>query len=253
MSKKSQKILPFGLANFSSYVLLLNLALGCGVFDSGGGSNKTANGDASQKIGGKFTPQAATGGASLAGYWVWEKRVEGSAEQKGDVDKGQMKIALGGENHKCHYVWNETTGSDFHTECTYAIDGDTLTWTASKGAGVATAGYSCAHPGWTSWNDRPATQFSRFKMDGDRLWVGVNTYWGFGGGVNNVPQNGSLKRFPFWESKGQATTLESWIVFKRVTKAEWFSTYAISTNCQGSAAACETLKGCGSGEKSYVD
>lgn len=189
----------------------------------------------------------------LDGYWVWEKRVQGEAVQQGNVDKGQMKLAFGGSNAKCHYIWNETTGSDFHTTCTYTVSGDLVVFTAPAKAGGKAEGYSCAHPDWTSWSDRPAVEYARFKLVGDRLWIGVNTYWGFGGGVEGVPANGSLKRFPFWESQSQAQRLESWIVFKPVSKAEWFSKYAISTNCQGSAEVCAKLPGCGAGEKPYVE
>jgi hypothetical protein len=191
--------------------------------------------------------------AMLNGYWLWEKRVEGSSEQSGNIDKGQMKVAFNAENSKCHYIWNEVSGSDFHTECKFTLKDDLLVFEAPKGTDASTAGFSCAHPDWTSWNDRPNIQYSRMKVVGDRLWLGVNTYWGFGGGVNNVPTNGSLKRFPFWESQNQAETLNSWIVFKPVTKSEWFSKYAISTNCQGSPEVCSKLKGCGSGEKPYID
>jgi hypothetical protein len=190
---------------------------------------------------------------ALDGYWVWEKRMFGNTPQSGGIDKGQMKMAFGRGNKKCHYLWNETSGSDFHTECTYSIRNDMITLIAPAGKGAKTAGYSCAHPGWTSWNDRPAAQYSRYKFVDDRLWMGVNTYWGFGGGVDKVPPNGSLKRFPFWESLSQASKLESWIVFKQVSKEEWFTKYAISTKCQGSAEACASLPGCGSGVKPYVD
>ena len=193
------------------------------------------------------------GSSQLNGYWVWEKRVEGTADQTGNIDKGQMKMAFSSDKSKCHYLWNEVTGSDFHTECKFIVKGDLLVLEAAKGIDASTSGYSCAHPDWTSWNDRPNIQYSRFKIVGDRLWLGVNTYWGFGGGVKDVPQNGSLKRFPFWESQTQAETLVSWIVFKPVSKADWFLKYAISTNCQGSADKCDKLKGCGAGEKPYIE
>ena len=64
-----------------------------------------------------------TAPSAIAGFWVWEQRVEGTAVQSGPVDKGQMKVAFGTGNGKCHYLWNETTGSDFHTECTFAVQG----------------------------------------------------------------------------------------------------------------------------------
>ncbi len=193
------------------------------------------------------------GGDPLRGYWVWERRVEGEVEQMGEVDRGQMKIAFGTGNDRCHYIWNEITGSDFHTECTYDVLGDLVTLTAPADPDGTAAGYSCAHPDWVSWNDRPAVQFSRYKFVGDRLWMGVNTYWGFGGRVRDVRGNNSLKRFPFWESQSQAERLESWIVFKPVTRAEWFTTYAISTRCQGNAMVCAQWPGCGAGDKPYVD
>jgi hypothetical protein len=164
------------------------------------------------------------------------------------LDAGQMKIAFGTGNNKCHYIWNETTGSDFHTECTYPVSGDMATYTAPADPDNTAAGYSCAHPDWTSWNDRPAVQWGRYKFVGDRLWLGVNAYWG---GANG--DNGSCKRFPFWESEGQAQTEEAWIVFKPVTRAEWYSTYAISTNCQGTPQVCAQWSGCGAGDKGYVD
>jgi hypothetical protein len=173
--------------------------------------------------------------------------------QSGDIDRGQMKLAFGDGNSACHYIWNETTGSDFHTECHYSIDGDMVTFEAAADADGTAAGYSCAHPDWTSWNDRPATEWGRYRIVGDRLWIGVNTYWGFGGGVESVPSNGSLKRFPFWESEGQAISAESWIVFKPVTREEWYTTYAISTRCQGSPEVCAQWPGCGAGDKGYVD
>lgn len=197
-----------------------------------------------------------SGGASsstLSGYWVWEKRVQGTTLQTGDVDKGQMKLAFGRGNNKCHYIWNETTGSDFHNDCSFDVSGDTVTFTRDAAQKDKPTGYSCAHPDWFSWNDRPAKQYARFKISGDRLWIGVNTYWGFGGGVNNVPSNGSLKRFPFWESLIQAQKEESWIVFKLVSQDDWFGKYARSTKCQGNSAACEKLTGCGTGFKPYIE
>jgi hypothetical protein len=207
------------------------------------GSEHSSSGNAS----------AGAGQDRLKGYWVWEKRVQGAAVQSGPIDKGQMRLAFGTGNNRCHYIWNETTGSDFHTECTYTISKDLVTFSATADSDKTAAGYSCAHPDWTSWNDRPAVEYGRFKFVGDRLWIGVNTYWGFGGGVVGVPANGSLKRFPFWESQGQAETLESWIVFKPVSRAEWFGRFAISSTCQGSADLCAKLPGCGAGEKPYVD
>ena len=207
----------------------------------------------------KTAPDQGSGGTTaldvLKGYWVWEKRVEGTQVQGPDaVDKGQMKIAFGTGNDKCHYIWNEITGSDFHTECTYTVVGDLATLKAKTTAAGKATGFSCAHPTWTNWNaNRPAVLYSRYKFVGDRLWMGVNTYWGFGGGVNGVPVNNSLKRFPFWESKNQARTLESWIVFEPVTRAEWYGKYAKSANCQGTATVCANLPGCGAGDKAYVD
>ncbi len=189
-----------------------------------------------------------TGTDALRGYWVWEKRVEGTAVQSGPVDQGRMKLAFGTGNNKCHYIWNETTGSDFHTECTYTLKGDLVTLSAKADPDKTAAGWSCAHPSWTSWNDRPAIQYARYKFVGDRLWIGVNSYWG---GVTGG--NTSCKRFPFWESEGQATTVESWIVYKPVTRQEWYTKYAISTNCQGTPTECAQWPGCGAGDKAYVD
>ena len=75
-------------------------------------------------------------------------------------------------------------------------------------------------------DQRPPVQYGRYKFVGDRLWLGVNAYWGFGGDVtmsdgSYVGQNGSCKRFGYWESLNQATKEETWIVYKPVTKAEW--------------------------------
>ena len=201
--------------------------------------------------GGNNDPTGGSG--ALDGYWVWEQRVQGTEVQTGNIDTGQMKLVFGDGNRACHYIWNETTGSDFHTDCNYSVDGDLVTFEATPDPDETAAGYSCAHPDWTSWNDRPASQWGRYRIVGDRLWIGVNTYWGFGGGVNSIPSNGSLKRFPFWESEGQATTAESWIVFKPVTREEWYTTYAISTRCQGSEEVCAQWPGCGAGDKAYVD
>ena len=189
-----------------------------------------------------------TGTDALRGYWVWEKRVDGTVVQSGPVDKGQMKLAFGTGNNKCHYIWNETTGSDFHTECTYTLKGDLVTLSAKADPDATAAGWSCAHPSWTAWNDRPAIEYARYKFVGDRLWIGVNSYWGGVSGGNT-----SCKRFPFWESQGQATTVESWIVYKPVTRQEWYTKYAISTNCQGTMAECAQWPGCGAGDKGYVD
>ncbi len=200
------------------------------------------------------TGGASTGGGepgldSLQGYWVWEQRVIGTEVQPpAPLDAGQMKIAFGTGNDKCHYIWNETTGSDFHTECTYSLAGDLVTYSAPADPDGTAAGYSCAHPDWTNWNDRPAVQWGRYKFVEDRLWLAVNAYWG---GANG--DNGSCKRFPFWESESQAQTEESWIVFKPVTREEWYTTYAISTNCQGSQELCAQWPGCGAGDKGYVD
>jgi hypothetical protein len=197
---------------------------------------------------GSPTGTTGTGTDALRGYWVWEQRVDGTAVQTGPVDKGQMKLAFGTGNNKCHYIWNETTGSDFHTECTYSLTGNLVTFSAKADPDRTAAGWSCAHPTWTSWNDRPAIQYARYKFVGDRLWIGVNSYWG---GVKGG--NTSCKRFPFWESEGQARTTESWIVYKPVTRQEWYTKYAISTRCQGSAAECAPWPGCGAGDKAYVD
>ena len=103
-----------------------------------------------------------TGGGPLEGSGVWDRRVEGSEVQMGTIDMGQMKLAFGMDNARCHYVWNETTRSDFHTECTYTVDGDMLTFTATADSDGTAAGWSCAHPDWTNWNDRPAVQYGRF-------------------------------------------------------------------------------------------
>ena len=197
---------------------------------SAGSGGATGTGGVSGTTGGTGENPGTAGGAGIApntgadvlkGLWVWEKRVQGDVEQSGEVDKGLMRVAFGTGNNKCHYIWNEITGSDFQTECTYTIAGDMVTFHATADPDGTAAGYSCAHADWSSWNDRPATQWGRYKFVGDRLWIGVNTYWGFGGGVNGVPTNNSLKRFPFWESQGQAETEESWIVFRPATKAEW--------------------------------
>ena len=194
-------------------------------------------------------PDAAIGIDVLKGYWVWEQRVMGTVVQPpAPLDAGQMKIAFGTGNNKCHYIWNETTGSDFHTECTYSVSADMVTYNATADADGTAAGYSCAHPDWTSWNDRPAVQWGRYKFVGDRLWLGVNAYWG---GANG--QNGSCKRFPFWESPSQAQTEEAWIVFKPVSRTDWYGTYAISTTCQGTPTVCAQWPGCGPGDKAYVD
>jgi hypothetical protein len=171
--------------------------------------------------------------------------VRGTVVETGPVDRGQQKIAFGTGNNKCHYIWNETTGSDFHTECTYSVAGDMVTLTARADPDGTAAGYSCAHPDWTNWNDRPAIQYGRYKFEGGRLWIGVNAYWGFSAG--------SHKRFPFWESKAQAAREETWIVYKPVTRAEWYGAYAISTRCQGAATVCAQWPGCGPGDKAYVD
>jgi hypothetical protein len=237
--------------------LAASLLVGCisettgteeGGADGGGGAAGVLD-DAAMERGAAGDP----GLDPLRGHWVWEKRVQGSVEQSGPVDAGQMKLAFGTGNDRCHYVWNETTGSDFHTECTYSVAGDMVSFVATSDPDGTAAGYSCAHPDWTGWNDRPALEWGRYRFEGDRLWIGVNTYWGFGGGANGVPGNGSLKRFPFWESEGQAVTEESWIVFKPVTREEWYTTYAISTTCQGTPEICAQWPGCGAGDKGYVD
>jgi hypothetical protein len=216
-----------------------------------GESGTDAGGDSAGESGATDNPAAASG--PLDGYWVWEQRVQGTDVQSGDIDRGQMKIAFGDGNNRCHYIWNETTGSDFHTECHYETDGDMITFEASADPDGTAAGYSCAHPDWTAWNDRPAIEWGRYRFVGDRLWIGVNTYWGFGGGVGSVPPNGSLKRFPFWESQSQATSEDSWIVFRPVTRDEWYTSYAISTQCQGAPDVCAQWPGCGPGDKGYVD
>lgn len=221
-----------------------------------GGDTATATATSSQD--GSTTADAPPGIDVLAGYWVWEMRVQGTEEQAGNVDNGQAKMAFGTGNDKCHYIWNEITGSDFHTECTYSVEGDMVTFMATADEDGTAAGYSCAHPDWFDWNDRPAMQWGRYKLVDDQLWLGVNTYWGFGGGVSTsdgsaIPTNDSLKRFPYWESVTQAEAEESWIVYRSVTREEWFSTYAISTNCQGSPELCDQLPGCGPGDKPYVD
>ena len=187
-----------------------------------GGQSAAAGGSGGNVAGGTGNP----GTGVLDGLWVWEKRVHGDVEQSGEVDNGLMRVAFGMDNNKCHYIWNEITGSDFQTECTYTISGDMVTFNATADPDGTAAGYSCAHADWTSWNDRPAIQWGRYKFLGDRLWIGVNAYWGFGGNVtlsdgSQIPGNNSLKRFPFWESQGQAETTDTWIVFRPATTAEW--------------------------------
>ncbi len=231
---------------------------GNGTSSTSAGTGETTSTAAGSTSASSSTSSGDPGLDPLRGYWVWEKRVQGTVEQSGDVDNGQMKLAFGTGNDTCHYIWNETTGSDFHTECTYSVDGDMISFVATSDPDGTAAGYSCAHPDWTTWNDRPALQWGRYKFEGDRLWVGVNSYWGFGGGVTTsdgsmIPPNGSLKRFPFWESEGQAVSEESWIVFMPVTREAWYTTYAISTTCQGSADLCAQWPGCGPGDKGYVD
>ncbi|MBM4362069.1 MAG: hypothetical protein FJ104_05270 [Deltaproteobacteria bacterium] len=39
-----------------------------------------------------------------------------------------------GAGKTCHYIWNETTGSDFRTPCTYTSSGDMVTYTATADA-----------------------------------------------------------------------------------------------------------------------
>jgi len=226
--------------------LSLVAAAGCGD-DGGGGGAQDSGLDTGDGAG--SGSDGEPGADALRGYWVWEQRVIGTEVQpQRPLDAGQMKIAFGTGNNKCQYIWNETTGSDFHTECTYALSGDMVTYTAPADPDGTAAGYSCAHPDWTSWNDRPAMEWGRYKFVGDRLWLAVNAYWG---GANG--DNGSCKRFPFWESLSQAQTEEAWIVFKPVTRAEWYGTYAISTNCQGTPELCAQWPGCGPGDKGYVD
>ena len=59
-----------------------------------------------------------TGIDVLKGYWVWEDRVSGTTSLGFAHLNGQamMRMAFGTGNNKCQYIWNETTGSDFHTD-----------------------------------------------------------------------------------------------------------------------------------------
>jgi len=219
---------------------------------TGGGSGAQIGGGSGAQTGGGGGAQTGGGGGTgadgLTGYWVWDDRVAdtrslGFAHLNG---RARMRMAFGAGN-TCHYIWNETTGSDFHTECTYKISGDMVTYTRTG----TVPGYSCTHPDWTSWNDRPAVQYGKYKFVGDKLYLGVNAYWGFGGAVTigstTIGANGSCKRFGFWESLGQADygspsgTLPTWIVYKRVTKAQWdafgngcvaCATYPVPTVCR---------------------
>jgi hypothetical protein len=205
---------------------------------SAGGSSAGGSNAGGSNAGGFGS--GANGAGVLDGYWVWEDRVAGNESLGFAHLNGQalMRMAFG-NNNTCHYIWNETTGSDFHTPCTYTILGDMVTYTATADPDQTAAGYSCTHPDWTSWNDRPAVQYGKYKFVGDRLWLGVNAYWGFGGDALGVSQNGSCKRFGYWESEAQADyggqgDLETWIVYKPVTKQEWESAGF------GSCAACAT-------------
>jgi len=189
----------------------------------------------------------------LKGYWVWEKRMLGEVQQtSGNVDQGQMKLAFGTGNNKGHYIWNEITGSDFHTEFTYTVSANIVTLSAKTLADGRITGYSCSHPDWTSWaNDVAevtAVQYSRYKFVGDRLWMEVHVYWGGVDGRCNM-----LKRFPFWYTLDLLQQWDSWMVFKPVTREEWYGKYARSTRCQGTPEVCAQWPGCGSGDKGYVD
>ena len=135
---------------------------------TGGGSGAQIGGGSGAQTGGGGGAQTGGGGGGtgadgLTGYWVWDDRVAdtrslGFAHLNG---RARMRMAFGAGN-TCHYIWNETTGSDFHTECTYKISGDMVTYTRTG----TVPGYSCTHPDWTSWNDRPAVQYGKYKFVG---------------------------------------------------------------------------------------
>ena len=211
-----------------------------GTAGAGGDPGTAGTGGSAGSSGGSGGSAGGTASDDLTGYWLWEDRVAGNTSLGFAHLNGQARMRMAfGANNTCHYIWNETTGSDFHTPCTYTISGDMVTYTATADPDGTAFGYSCTHPDWESWNDRPAVEYGKYKFVGDRLYLGVNAYWGFGGDVTTsdgaqIPKNGSCKRFGYWESLNQAMKEETWIVYKPVTKQEWESAGA------GSCAACAT-------------
>ncbi len=72
-------------------------------------SASTSAGDSSSASTGPSGTSGSTGSGDpgldpLRGYWVWEKRVQGTVERSGDIDNGQMKLAFGMGNDECHYI-----------------------------------------------------------------------------------------------------------------------------------------------------
>jgi len=72
----------------------------CGVPGGDAGAPSTTE-PASDENDGIDDPVTTEG--ALRGYWVWEQRVQGTGVQSGDVDRGQMKVAFGDGNDRCHW------------------------------------------------------------------------------------------------------------------------------------------------------
>ena len=179
------------------------------------------------------------GPTEVTGYWVWVRTVDNGntvleitdADMEPKVGPtgwpdcpsgilctryGIHKVAFG-DSGRIHYGYNVHTSSDYQTLGTY---------TAADGVGrvVKETRFSCAHPDDT--NSNAATTDFVYHFDGDELWVGVGSFSGF-----ELPLAGTPETEP-----------TRWIVYKPVTREEYYGKYMIRI-CQASGDS-ECHEGC---------
>jgi len=187
-------------------------------------------------------PDGAAPG-QLQGYWVWKQEVDNGsvvltitdADMVGKVGPtgwpgcptgilcthyGIRKLAFG-PTGKGHYIYNVMTSSDYQFPGTYSVAGDVVTY-------VRLGKYSCAHP--NDLDSNQSTRYFRYKMVGaDELWVGVTTL-----GTGDVP----------WATTAPPASPTRWVVYKRITKTEFYGKYMIRICQPVSGYSCNA--GCSS-------
>jgi hypothetical protein len=204
----------------------------------GDGGSDGSGGDASSTTGttGNTTSASSTGSggsgsgggapSSIEGYWVWTRQIEGGqttleitdADMEGKVGPsgwegcpegilcthhGIHKVAFGG-NGRFHQQHNVFTSSDFQTLGAWSDGGDDL------GGFERQAQFSCAHPEEVN-ADVVAGAFD-YRLEDGELWIAVSGFFGFA----------------FADVEGEPT---SWIVYKPVTRDDYYGKYMIRV-CQ---------------------
>jgi hypothetical protein len=183
----------------------------------------------------------------LHGYWIWAQKItngvvsleiteadlvwkvgptgwEGCPTGIICLHYGSRLVAFDDASNRAHFVKRVTTGSDFQSAGTYAVDGSIISFTKEDY-------FSCAHPA----SDAPASgvEYTWFKRVGDYLWLSVAD--------DGVP--------PF-HSVPPALEPTNWIVFRRITKEDFHRRYSLSycgaardnvPSCNASCGATDVL------------